>query len=85
MRIVPTPGHSPGHQSLLIRDGTRWVLLAGDVVFDRERLAAGRALAGIVADPIAARRSIRLVEAQLARHDTLLLSAHDGAGQDHAH
>ena len=78
VRIVPTPGHSPGHQSVLIRDGARWVLLAGDVVFDRDRLEGGRAMAGIVEDPVAARRSIDAVERQLARFDTLLAPAHDG-------
>jgi hypothetical protein len=28
---LPTPGHSPGHTSYLVRTGTRDVLLAGDV------------------------------------------------------
>jgi N-acyl homoserine lactone hydrolase len=29
IRIVPTPGHSPGHQSLAISTGSGWVVLAG--------------------------------------------------------
>ena len=77
VRVVPTPGHSSGHQSLLIRDGVRWVLLTGDVVFDRGRLEDGRAMAGIVEDPAAARRSIDVVTRQLAEFDTLLAAAHD--------
>ncbi len=54
VRIVPTPGHSPGHQSVLIRDGERWVLLAADVVFDLLRLRE------------AARRSKSVISASLA-------------------
>jgi N-acyl homoserine lactone hydrolase len=29
--IVPTPGHTPGHVSLLVRDGPRGLLCAGDL------------------------------------------------------
>ena len=89
-RIVPTPGHSPGHQSLLLRDVDRWVLLAGDVAFDARRLETGRGLAGIVEDVGAARRSLRAVADQLERFDTLLVTAHDGgedagSGPSHRH
>jgi len=30
MVVVPTPGHTPGHVSLLVRDGERTLLLGGD-------------------------------------------------------
>jgi len=43
--IMPTPGHSPGHQALLARLETRSVLLAGDAAYDplkmRERRLPG--------------------------------------------
>jgi N-acyl homoserine lactone hydrolase len=29
IRIVPTPGHSPGHQSLAVSTGSGWLVLAG--------------------------------------------------------
>jgi glyoxylase-like metal-dependent hydrolase (beta-lactamase superfamily II) len=35
LRIVPTPGHSPGHQSLVISTGDRPVVLAGQAVQSR--------------------------------------------------
>jgi N-acyl homoserine lactone hydrolase len=31
LRIIPTPGHSPGHQSLAISTGSGWLVLAGQV------------------------------------------------------
>jgi N-acyl homoserine lactone hydrolase len=30
LTVVPTPGHTPGHVSLLVRDGDRTLLLGGD-------------------------------------------------------
>ena len=30
--LLPTPGHTPGHASLLVREGGRQLLLAGDLV-----------------------------------------------------
>lgn len=35
MRIVPTPGHSPGHQSLVIDSPDGLLLLAGQAVYSR--------------------------------------------------
>jgi glyoxylase-like metal-dependent hydrolase (beta-lactamase superfamily II) len=34
LRVVPTPGHTPGHASLLVDDGERKLLLAGDLAHD---------------------------------------------------
>src|SRR5262245_4671234 len=31
IRILPTPGHSPGHQSLAVSTGSGWLILAGQV------------------------------------------------------
>ena len=77
IRIVPTPGHTPGHQSLLFQEGEKYYFIAGDAIFDLARLQAGKALAGIVEDVDAARASIRRIERQVAAFDTLLAPAHD--------
>jgi glyoxylase-like metal-dependent hydrolase (beta-lactamase superfamily II) len=37
MLVVPTPGHTPGHVALLIRDHEQW-LCAGDIVHDPSEL-----------------------------------------------
>ena len=83
VRIVPTPGHTAGHQSLLVRDGERWTLLAGDLAFDRGRLGRERALPGIVDVADDARHTLETVREQLERFDTLFVAAHDAA--THAH
>ncbi len=84
VRIVPTPGHTPGHQSLLFREHDKYYFIAGDVVFDLDRLNAGKALAGIVEDVEAARDSIERVERQMEQFDTHLAPAHDH-GVRHRH
>ena len=46
---LPTPGHSPGHTSYLVRTGTRDVLIAGDVTYTARALEMQRDQ-GFIAD-----------------------------------
>jgi len=39
--LVPTPGHTMGHQSVILRDGDDTIFFAGDVSFDQESLVNG--------------------------------------------
>lgn len=75
--IVSTPGHTPGHQSVLYLENETFYFFAGDVVFDLERLENETALAGIVEQVPSARRSISRVEQQVTAFRTILLPAHD--------
>ena len=77
IRIVPTPGHTRGHQSVMLKVEELFVLLAGDVVFDRKRLDSGRAIAGIVEDIDAAKSSVSSVGNHIAKFPTIVLTAHD--------
>ena len=61
--IVPTPGHTPGHLSLLVDTGERRFLLAGDLVHDAAELA-------FVAPAVAS---------WCAESDVEVLAAHDPA------
>ena len=36
LRLVPTPGHAPGHQSLVVDTGEGRVVLAGQAVWTRD-------------------------------------------------
>jgi glyoxylase-like metal-dependent hydrolase (beta-lactamase superfamily II) len=74
--LVPTPGHSPAHQSVLLREGERHWLFAGDAAFDLGQVERQEA-AGIVADVPAARETLQRLQRQLALAPTLLLPAHD--------
>lgn len=38
--LVPTPGHTPGHLALLVREEDEQVLVAGDAAYTREELFA---------------------------------------------
>jgi N-acyl homoserine lactone hydrolase len=76
--IVPTPGHSYGHQSVLLLDNDRSYLLAGDVVFD-ERQLQERELAGIVNNIGRSRASLETVREYVSKNPTVLLPSHDPA------
>ena len=79
--LVPTPGHSPAHQSVLLRDGDHQWLFAGDAVFDLGQAERGE-VAGIVADVPAARDTVARIRRQLDLSPTLLLAAHDPAARE---
>lgn len=74
--LVPTPGHSPAHQSVLLRDGEFHWLFAGDAAFDLGQVQQ-QEVAGIVADVTVARDTLRRIQRQMAMAPTLFLSAHD--------
>ena len=45
MRVLPTPGHTPGHQSVLVETEDGLVVVAGDVAYRWEDFdAAGGAI-----------------------------------------
>jgi N-acyl homoserine lactone hydrolase len=66
IEVVPTPGHAPGHQSLVVELAeTGRVVLCGDAAFTRANLERGETPA---ADPAAARESLALIRS-LVRDD----------------
>lgn len=67
IEVVPTPGHAPGHQSLVVDLAeTGRVVLCGDAGFTRENLERGEATAQ---DPAAAHDSLLLIRSLV--HDDL--------------
>jgi glyoxylase-like metal-dependent hydrolase (beta-lactamase superfamily II) len=78
VRLVYTPGHSAGHQSVILRLGGREVLVAGDAIYFLATLEHERR--GLfLADEHQWRRSLR--EVQLYRRenpDALIIPSHDG-------
>lgn len=77
VRIVPTPGHAPGHQSVRIEADGRAVLLAGDAAFTLDQIERGQ-MAGIVTNPSAARATLATLRAETAA-GTVILPSHDPA------
>lgn len=57
---IPTPGHTPGHQSLRVRTEAEEFILCGDACYLKQSLDE-LALPGIIADPDQALQSLKLL------------------------
>jgi N-acyl homoserine lactone hydrolase len=74
---VDTPGHTPGHISVIcIDDAGHHVMLAGDATDTLEQLHARRADA-IAPDPKAHAKTLNTILAHCALHPTVYLPSHD--------
>ncbi|HEX8065156.1 MAG TPA: N-acyl homoserine lactonase family protein [Thermoleophilaceae bacterium] len=76
VRLVPTPGHTPGHLSVVIDEGERLVLVGGDASYSEELLLEG-AVDGICPDDRAASDSLERIRALASDRPTVFLSCHD--------
>jgi glyoxylase-like metal-dependent hydrolase (beta-lactamase superfamily II) len=74
--IVPTPGHTHGHQSVIVRDGSHSYLLAGDVSFDEAQLL-NDGVAGIAVSQTKSRQTLAHIRAYCAAQPTVYLPSHD--------
>jgi len=73
--IIPTPGHTPGHVSVLVQ-GSPSVLLAGDATYEQDLLMSDK-VDGVTMDEAAARRTLGNIR-DLARERPLVcLPSHD--------
>ncbi len=74
---VPTPGHTPGHISVIcVDDAGHHVMLAGDATDTLEQLQARRADA-IGPDPKVHVATLETILAHCAAHPTIYLPSHD--------
>jgi N-acyl homoserine lactone hydrolase len=74
---VETPGHTPGHVSVIcIDDDGRHVMLAGDATDTLEQLHAQRADA-IGPDPAVHRATLARILEHCREHPTVYLPSHD--------
>ncbi|MFN8499127.1 MAG: N-acyl homoserine lactonase family protein [Anaerolineae bacterium] len=76
VKIVPTPGHALGHQSVIVADGEVTYFFAGDASFDDRQMRAGR-VAGICADVAQARTTLAQIRRFCADRPTVYLPTHD--------
>ena len=76
IHLVPTPGHSPGHLSLILEDGSKSIFFAGDASYTQELLIAGKT-DGIGADPQAQQGTHRKILAYASENPTIYLPSHD--------
>lgn len=77
--LLPTPGHTPGSMSLLLRsEGLPAMLFVGDLTYDADLLAADRVPG--VGNRAGLHETTRLVNELTARHPGMpVLAAHDPA------
>jgi glyoxylase-like metal-dependent hydrolase (beta-lactamase superfamily II) len=76
VEVVPTPGHAPGHQSLVVDLAeTGRVVLSGDAAFTRENLERGEIPAP---DQAAAKDSLALIRSLVKDDLDRCFVSHDG-------
>jgi N-acyl homoserine lactone hydrolase len=78
VEIIPTPGHAPGHQSVLVRlPETGSVIICGDAVYLRDNYDLDNWNGH--GDPEAARASAQLLKQRAEAENATLLFGHDPA------
>ena len=76
VRIVPTPGHTPGHQSVIVDTGDRIYFLAGDTSYD-EQLLRERVVDGVSGSEAVALDTMDRILSLMNRRPTVYLPSHD--------
>ena len=76
LRVVPTPGHTPNHQSVVVEDGDRTVFIAGDASY-REDLMRDGITDGVTTSPETHAATLAKIRAFVDEHDAAYLPAHD--------
>jgi N-acyl homoserine lactone hydrolase len=80
--LVPTPGHTHGHLSVLVRrPGRPTVLLAGDASYTQQLMLEG-AVDGVAIDERAAHDTLLRLQRSTRRDPTVYLPAHDPDSAD---
>ena len=73
---IPTPGHTPGHQSVVVRDPARQVVITGDVLVHAVQLADPDVVYRYEADQDTARRTRLALLDEAGALPTWLATAH---------
>ena len=76
LMVVPTPGHTPGHSSIVaLRDGVSY-FLAGDASYTQRQLLKGR-VDGVSPSAAVARRTMGMILRYAAEYPMVYLPSHD--------
>jgi glyoxylase-like metal-dependent hydrolase (beta-lactamase superfamily II) len=76
VRLVPTPRHTPGHLSVVVRDGDLAYFLAGDASYTQALMLSGT-VDGIAPDAAVARRTFETIQQFARATPTVYLPTHD--------
>lgn len=81
VHLVPTPGHSPGHLSVILNSNDYSIMFAGDASYTQDLLIAQQA-DGIGNDPQAQQNTHRKLLAYAEQHPTIYLPTHDPGSKE---
>lgn len=76
VKIVPTPGHSAGHQSVMLVDSGLTYFFAGDASFSQQSLLDSE-IQGIASDAQNLLNSAEQIQRYAAENQTIYLPSHD--------
>ena len=76
VRLVPTPGHTKGHLSVVVEQPDEMVLITGDAAYSEGALFSG-VVDGVAQDHKAHRRTTALLRDLCGRHPVVLAPTHD--------
>ncbi|MBR1171882.1 MBL fold metallo-hydrolase [Bradyrhizobium liaoningense] len=80
IKLIPTPGHSPGHMSVLIESDGEQALLTGDVAHHPCQMAHLEWCSTVDTNPAQSAASRRAVFSRFADTPTLVIGGHYSAG-----
>lgn len=76
VRMIPTPGHTKGHVSVVAEEDGRLVLLTGDATYSQAALAKA-VVDGVAQDGRAHRRTTALLRELCERREVIVAPSHD--------
>ena len=76
VHLVPTPGHTPGHMSVVVRAADVCYVLAGDASYTQDLMLAEQ-VDGVASDRASARQTLAQIHAFCRATPTVYLPAHD--------
>lgn len=79
IRFLPTPGHTPGHISVLIESEGARAIITGDMTHNPMQIADPELSSIFDTDPDAARETRRMVFPEWADGETLIVGTHFGS------
>lgn len=81
LHLVPTPGHSVGHMSLIVEEADISIFIAGDASYTEDLLLAGKT-DGVANDLDAQRDTHRRILAYAEQNPIVYLPSHDPGAQE---
>jgi glyoxylase-like metal-dependent hydrolase (beta-lactamase superfamily II) len=76
VRVVATPGHTPGHVSVVVDEGDKLVMLAGDTSYAQSTMLEG-VVDGVSPKASVARRTMAAIRQTAKDRDLVYLPSHD--------